>query len=966
MRSFRFVVSLAVALASVGARAQSLPNDEASGAIPVGLGLNPGGEGNYFTNEGSTSSEAYPPLWCGLSPHSDVWFSFTPTTTGLHVVSLCPPAGYAPGTMYDTVLGVYDASATALLACAEDGCSVPTPAGLAYHSLASVGLAAGVPVRIRVASRSQTNRGRFYLTIVDSSAGAGSDCATAPTVGDGVWFGDLTNDVPSGFIGGGTCSSFSATTPDMYYRYVAAATGSAQVYLDGGGLGARLAVYDFSASVCGAETLLSGLCGASRMVTFPVTSGGVYLLRFGLAFPATTPGSGANLFSIRILPSAPPPNDVCAGALPLALGDNLMTTIGATPEPAIPAACPFGAFTPATNNDVWGVYTSTGPGLLRFGCSGTGAQQVSVYAGSCGALTSLGCATGTPLTPVSVPDLVGGTTYYVRAGTTTAALRTPVNLWVQQVPISVNDECAGALPLVEGLNLGDTLGASFSSTTPVGTCTAITTSSHDLWYTFAAPTTCTVVLQRRLPDPWASTGITRLALYSGSCGSLTTVACGTTSIATVVPPGVYYVRAVQVGVGGVGPFGLYFQCAGALANDECAGATPIDVGFNLLSTGGMTPSAAPLASCPASFAFTPTTPDAWFSYTPATDGVLMLRQTDGVGVDRLALYDGSNGCAGAQLACAGGVIDGVPATAGVPFLIRAGVGNSANQGFFTLDLRLITNDDCAHALPLSLGVNGPLYNAGTASAPDVGFGVGECAFGTGSYHDVFFTYTATCDGRLTASTCEGDYVATLTEIVDTKLAVYDAWSCGVGPIGPAYACNDDAVGVVGCGPNGAQSSATFAVVAGHVYLIRVGTASANVTGSFYLTLTLTTASLSPIGTGCGPGPVPTLSGDGPPQFGATRTFAVQAQPSAFGALLGAPANPAAVYAPFGPCTIYLLQPGLVFLLPIGTDLTGSWSVTATFPAYDPALDCSAVELQAVVMGPGGIEFTNALRLVVGS
>jgi len=73
--------------------------------------------------------------------------------------------------------------------------------------------------------------------------------------------------------------------------------------------------------------------------------------------------------------------------------------------------------------------------------------------------------------------------------------------------------------------------------------------------------------------------------------------------------------------------------------------------------------------------------------------------------------------------------------------------------------------------------------------------------------DVWACWTAPCDGTVFADTCG-------RTTVDTKIAVYDGCDCPVTDA-TVLACNDD-----GCD---LESRVTFDVVAGHEYLIRVGT-----------------------------------------------------------------------------------------------------------------------------------------------
>lgn len=117
------------------------------------------------------------------------------------------------------------------------------------------------------------------------------------------------------------------------------------------------------------------------------------------------------------------------------------------------------------------------------------------------------------------------------------------------------------------------------------------------------------------------------------------------------------------------------------------------------------------------------------------------------------------------------------------------------------------NDSCAAALAVGDGAtafdttgadtDGPALPAGC----DEGFGV---AFG----QDIWFCYTASCDGTATASLCGSGY--------DTRMAVYNGCAC---PPTTLLTCNDD---FAGCGGNGLQSQASFGVTMGNSYLIRVG------------------------------------------------------------------------------------------------------------------------------------------------
>ncbi|MBL8897880.1 MAG: hypothetical protein JNM84_09635, partial [Planctomycetes bacterium] len=117
------------------------------------------------------------------------------------------------------------------------------------------------------------------------------------------------------------------------------------------------------------------------------------------------------------------------------------------------------------------------------------------------------------------------------------------------------------------------------------------------------------------------------------------------------------------------------------------------------------------------------------------------------------------------------------------------------------------NDECAGAVALSNGTNGPFSNVGsTTSTPGWPCGSGGA--------DVWFSYTATCTGTLTLSTCGA-------ASYDSTLQVFDGGCGALSSLG----CNDD-----GCGGTTA-SQLQINVSQGTTYLIRVG-GFAGAQGSF--------------------------------------------------------------------------------------------------------------------------------------
>lgn len=101
------------------------------------------------------------------------------------------------------------------------------------------------------------------------------------------------------------------------------------------------------------------------------------------------------------------------------------------------------------------------------------------------------------------------------------------------------------------------------------------------------------------------------------------------------------------------------------------------------------------------------------------------------------------------------------------------------------------NDDCADATVVTDGT--------TAFSSTGATGTDETSCTLDDTNDVWFSYTATCNGNVTATTCGSEF--------DTSIAAFDG--CG----GAELVCNDDSCDL--------QSVITFPVVQGTTYIIRV-------------------------------------------------------------------------------------------------------------------------------------------------
>lgn len=134
----------------------------------------------------------------------------------------------------------------------------------------------------------------------------------------------------------------------------------------------------------------------------------------------TTPGTYVVNVNADAVGTSSPPNDDCAGAVPLTVSttcDPMNFTSSCASASDVTEGCLAGLAYP--EDDVWYSFTATAsemaigmfPHSLHFG------PILEVFSGTCGTLNSIGCANGFvgDTLEVALDALVPGTTYYVQA-----------------------------------------------------------------------------------------------------------------------------------------------------------------------------------------------------------------------------------------------------------------------------------------------------------------------------------------------------------------------------------------------------------------------------------------------------------------------------------------------------------------------------------------------------------------------
>jgi PQQ-dependent dehydrogenase (s-GDH family) len=126
-----------------------------------------------------------------------------------------------------------------------------------------------------------------------------------------------------------------------------------------------------------------------------------------------------------------------------------------------------------------------------------------------------------------------------------------------------NDECNTATTLSNGVtnSSGTVWNATASAGIPVGCATG--NPDDDVWYKYTTPSgsvSATITLSAIGTD--LSTSGALIQMFTGSCGSLTSFACGNTSVSAAVSPSTqYYIRVYSAGTGSIGstPSGSVFS-----------------------------------------------------------------------------------------------------------------------------------------------------------------------------------------------------------------------------------------------------------------------------------------------------------------------------------------------------------------------------------------------------------------------
>jgi hypothetical protein len=399
----------------------------------------------------------------------------------------------------------------------------------------------------------------LLLSLSAYSQAANNTCATATVLTPAATCSSTTGNMKlatsaatDGEISGSCGTVTAASTFDIWYMFVATSTSTiiSIPTINSGMTGANKPNVEVLTGGCGNFTSVScsAAVTAGTNISLSTTVNTVYYIRVYTKVQGTGTTSNWN-FTICLKSS---PNDDCLSNIQLTENTACSNTAGTLDLATASTGLPVGCESAGTHYDVWYSFVAASAigKIALSSVTNISNPEIQLYSGSCGALTSLQCTTTNSLT---YSNFTIGNTYYVRVSNIGSV---PVGSSFNICITAQNDDCAGAIYLYSTTTCTNTsatlLGATPSVLIPLG-CAAVGTY-YDTWFFFdAANATETVTLSSVL-----SITSPRVQLYSGSCGALTSVACGTTSLtASGLSVGArYYVRVSNLNAASSGTFNI--------------------------------------------------------------------------------------------------------------------------------------------------------------------------------------------------------------------------------------------------------------------------------------------------------------------------------------------------------------------------------------------------------------------------
>ena len=521
---------------------------------------------------------------------------------------------------------------------------------------------------------------------------------------------------------------------------------------------------------------------------------------------------------------AQPANDECSGAIVLTSNASCINTAGTNVNATWnPSTLPSPGCGATDKYDVWYRFVAQSSSHTITISSGPSNVRTQLLSGTCGTFTSLACGNAT----LTYTSLTIGTTYYIRVYTQSNSSASSFNICVTHSP-PANDNCSGAISLTSNTSCVNTAGTLNDATASGSTLGCFAAGTYyDVWYSFIAATTTETVtissLGANITNP-------QMQLYSGSCASLTSVACGTTSItqAGLTIGNTYYVRVANLngnpsGAGGVANFNICVTHTPP-ANDECAGAVSLTSNTSCSNTSGtlVGASISTIASIGCGVA---SRNDVWYSFV-AVGANTTITLSSAPANPRIQLFSGS--CASlTSVACASGTsLSSTSLVPGTTYYVRVYTDPSTISASNTFNICVThtgpTNDECANAISLTSNT-GCINTTGSMNLATANGATALGCFVAGTYYDVWYSFVAVATTHtVTLSNLGANITNPRIQMYSNACAALGAPVCGNTTItqtgltiGTTYRIR---VSNMGSDPSGSGTAASFSICVTHAGL----------------------------------------------------------------------------------------------------------------------------------------------------
>ncbi|RYE22115.1 MAG: T9SS type A sorting domain-containing protein [Sphingobacteriales bacterium] len=589
-----------------------------------------------------------PPAACLGTPVYDVWYRFTAQTTN-PVISL---TGIGAGFVNPKIQVL--AGTCAALTNITSGCGLATTI-----ETTPLNLIVGNSYYVRVFSTDPIplSNGDFNICITDPVVPVNNSCAGATLLTSSTVYTPIPGTVVNATLDGAAAACAGTVKYDVWYTFVAQSVNPIISLTNPGAnfVGPRIELFTGS---CGSLTSIHCNTAAATATTqLNLTIGTTYTIRVISTNTNPSPNTTGG-FDIGIVDR--PSNDLCINAIPLTSGATCTPVAGTVNNASISAGSPTACLgTPLY--DVWYSFTAqtTNPVISL---SGIGAgflnPKIQVLGGNCAALTTVtnGCALASTIETTAL-NLIVGNTYFVRVFSTDPipTANGDFSICITDPIVPVNNSCAAATLLTSSTVYTPIAGTVVNATADaVATCAG--TVKYDVWYTFVAQSVNPII---SLTTPGANFTAPRIEVFTGACGSLTSIHCNTAAVIATTALNLtigttYTVRVFSTTTNPIPNIngGFDIGVIDRPLNDYCANAIALTSGATCVPVTGTVNNATPSAPLVAHCGTGTVRYDVWYSFVAQSVNPSIALTNIGAGFldPRVQVFSGTCGSL-TQIAC---------------------------------------------------------------------------------------------------------------------------------------------------------------------------------------------------------------------------------------------------------------------------------------------------------------------------